>query len=821
MRKQRYKIKNIADIINANAVLVDKNDIIHYLLFDSRKIEDPIHSLFFALEGNRDGHSFITDAYKSGIRNFVVKKGNSLISAIPDANFLEVEDVLSALQLLAAHHRAQFNYPVIAIAGSNGKTMVKDWLFQLLSPDYAIVRSPKSFNSQIGVALSLWQMTGDDNMAIIEAGISKPGEMESLQKMINPNIGILTNVKKAHFENFDSKFQKLQEKMKLFSKADLLIYSPQYVPEEYAKTLENKTFTWGAEADCDLLLKESLRTNSGTQQLIATYKGETLQIEIPFQDEASIENAMICWSFLLSFGVDQQLIESRMRALTAVKMRLEMKNGINNCSIIDDSYSCDVSSLTIALDFLHQQNQHQKRTLILSDIPEIGNNKEKIYRRVAELLENKEIERLIGIGEQISDYSTLFKANSVFFPTTEAFLKQINEFNFQDETILIKGARKFSFESISKVLSLKVHETSLEINLNAVESNLKFYQKQLKAKTKLMVMVKAFSYGSGSFEIANLLQFNQVDYLAVAYADEGITLRNSGINLPIMVMSPDLLSLETLIEYRLEPEVFSFEQLRSFIHLLDKTYTLHYPIHIKLDSGMNRLGFNPEDLPVIVDLLKASDRIKVASVFSHLAGSDESVHDDFTRKQIAVLSSFSKALSKELGYSFLTHIANSAAILRFPEAELDMVRLGIGLYGIQSYSKQKSNLETVATLKTVVSQVREIDEEDTVGYGRKGFLGTKGKIAIVKIGYADGYSRRFGNGVGKMLINDSLVPTIGNICMDMCMVDVSNLNVKAGDEVIVFGENPRIEDLANAIDTISYELLTGISQRVKRIYFYE
>jgi len=821
MRKQRYKIKNIADIINANAVLVDKNDIIHYLLFDSRKIEDPIHSLFFALEGNRDGHSFITDAYKSGIRNFVVKKGNSLISAIPDANFLEVEDVLSALQLLAAHHRAQFNYPVIAIAGSNGKTMVKDWLFQLLSPDYAIVRSPKSFNSQIGVALSLWQMTGDDNMAIIEAGISKPGEMESLQKMINPDIGILTNVKKAHFENFDSKFQKLQEKMKLFSKADLLIYSPQYVPEEYAKTLENKTFTWGAEADCDLLLKESLRTNSGTQQLIATYKGETLQIEIPFQDEASIENAMICWSFLLSFGVDQQLIESRMRALTAVKMRLEMKNGINNCSIIDDSYSCDVSSLTIALDFLHQQNQHQKRTLILSDIPEIGNNKEKIYRRVAELLENKEIERLIGIGEQISDYSTLFKANSVFFPTTEAFLKQINEFNFQDETILIKGARKFSFESISKVLSLKVHETSLEINLNAVESNLKFYQKQLKAKTKLMVMVKAFSYGSGSFEIANLLQFNQVDYLAVAYADEGITLRNSGINLPIMVMSPDLLSLETLIEYRLEPEVFSFEQLRSFIHLLDKTYTLHYPIHIKLDSGMNRLGFNPEDLPVIVDLLKASDRIKVASVFSHLAGSDESVHDDFTRKQIAVLSSFSKALSKELGYSFLTHIANSAAILRFPEAELDMVRLGIGLYGIQSYSKQKSNLETVATLKTVVSQVREIDEEDTVGYGRKGFLGTKGKIAIVKIGYADGYSRRFGNGVGKMLINDSLVPTIGNICMDMCMVDVSNLNVKAGDEVIVFGENPRIEDLANAIDTISYELLTGISQRVKRIYFYE
>lgn len=820
MGTQRYKINEIANIINAKALLANWEDYIQHLLFDTRKVENPLLSLFFALKANRDGHTFIADAYRQGIRNFVVQESRIDISNFPNANFLEVDDVLASLQSLAAYHRAQFNYPVIAIAGSNGKTIVKDWLNSLLSPDYEIVRSPKSFNSQIGVALSLWQMSDDYNLAIIEAGISKPGEMESLRKMIKPDIGILTNIKKAHFENFNSKQEKLHEKMKLFKEVDLLIYSPEYT-EQYQQTINSNTFTWGNEAGCDLQLKQRIRTDLGTQIIIADFKNHAYQIEIPFQDDASTENALICWSTLLSLGLEQQAIGERMRSLAPVKMRLEMKHGLNNCTIIDDSYSCDVSSLTIALDFLQQQNQHEKRTLILSDIPEIGKDKEKIYKRVAEILENKGIERLIGIGEEISSYSTLFKSNSEFFPTTTDFSKHYNAFNFQNETILIKGARKFSFESISKLLSAKIHETSLEINLNALENNLKVYKNKLNPKTKIMVMVKAFSYGSGSFEIANLLQFNQVDYLAVAYADEGVTLRGSGISLPIMVMSPDLSSLETLVEYQLEPEIFNFEHLTSFIRLLDKTEIKHYPIHIKLDSGMNRLGFNPEDLTEIVEILKGSDNVKIASVFSHLAGADDPIHDDFSLKQIAILSSFSQALSKELHYQFLTHIANTAAISRLPESELDMVRLGIGLYGISSLLEQGEKLETVATLKTTISQIKKISDNDTIGYGRKGSLSQGGQIATVKIGYADGYNRRFGNGVGKMLVNGFLVPTVGNICMDMCMLDISNLDINEGDEVIVFGGNPKIEDLAKDIDTIPYELISGISQRVKRVYFYE
>ncbi len=821
MRMQRYKIKKIANVINANSLLANEEDSIQYLLFDSRKIEDPSLSLFFALKGIRDGHAFILDAYKQGLRNFVVEKKRVDSSTFPNSNFLEVDDVLAALQALAAYHRSQFSYPVIAIAGSNGKTMVKDWLSSLLSPDYAIVKSPKSFNSQIGVALSLWQMSDDYNIAIIEAGISRPNEMEGLQKMIKPNIGILTNIKKAHFENFNNKEEKLQEKMKLFKEVDLLIYSPEYIPEQYPLMIRNNTFTWGREDGCDLRLKKRLKTDYGTQIIVADFKEHSYQIEIPFQDDASMENALICWSVLLSFGLKQQVIEERMKALAAVKMRLEMKDGLNNCTIIDDSYSCDVSSLTIALDFLQQQNQHAKRTLILSDIPEIGNDKEKIYRRVAEILENKGVERLIGIGEQISMYSDLFKPNSKFFSTTTDFIKHSDLFRFQNETILIKGARKFSFETISKLLSSKIHETSLEINLNALENNLKTYKNKLKSQTKIMVMVKAFSYGSGSFEIANLLQFNQVDYLAVAYADEGVTLRSSGISLPIMVMSPDMSSLETLIEHKLEPEIFNFEHLISFISLLNKREIKHYPIHIKLDSGMHRLGFNPEDLLKIVEILNSSDKVKIASVFSHLAGADDPMHDDFSRKQITILNSFSEALSKEVRYPFLTHIANTAAISRFPESELDMVRLGIGLYGINSAHEQENKLETVATLRTTISQVKELEESDTIGYGRKGSLNKKGQIATVKIGYADGYNRRFGNGVGKMLINGFLVPTVGDICMDMCMLDISDLPIKEGDEVIVFGTNPKIEDLAKDIETIPYELLAGISQRVKRVYFYE
>lgn len=821
MASQKYPIEKIAFIVEANAYLTRKDDDIQYLLFDSRRIEVASLSLFFALESNRDGHDFVIDAYRKGVRNFVVKKSKVSHSTLSDANILEVEDPLSALRTLAAFHRSQFSYPVIAITGSNGKTVVKDWLYQLLSPDYKIIRSPKSFNSQIGTALSLWQMSDEYNLAIIEAGISQPGEMDSLEKMIRPSMGVITNVKKAHFENFKSKKEKVLEKMKLFQGADLLIYSPEYINGDSLILPQTKVFSWAYEVNADLKIENRTMGKGGVQAIRACYREKDYQIQIPFQDEASTENAVICWSVLLSFGVDPLIIQERMWSLAPVKMRLEMKQGLNNCTIIDDSYSCDISSLAIALDFLQQQKQHDERTLILSDIPEIGKDKEKTYKKVAELLENKGVDRLIAVGDDLKEHAALFKANTTFFSNTEDFLKAIHRSDFKEETILIKGARSFSFEKISNFLASKIHETALEIDLNALENNLRYYKGKLKPQTKLMVMVKAFSYGSGSYEIANILQFNQVDYLAVAYADEGITLRAAGIKLPIMVMSSDSSSFESMIEHNLEPEIYSFELLYLFIALLSKKGITSYPVHIKLDTGMHRLGFETNDLDNLVELLKNNQQIKVASVFSHFAAADDPSQDEFSKQQLTTLCSFTDNLSEELGYSFMSHIANTAAITRFPAAEMDMVRLGIGLYGINRFVEDDNYLERVATLKTTVSQVKQVGPHDSVGYGRKGRLPRGGQIATVKIGYADGYSRRFGNGVAKMMVRGHLVPTIGDICMDMCMLDVSNIQVKEGDEVTVFGLEPRIEELAKKIDTIPYEILAGISQRVKRVYFYE
>ncbi len=818
--KKNYTVADVAKIIRAEATFAEPERLVRFLVYDSRKITDPSHALFFALMGDRDGHDFINNAYQVGVRDFVVEENRIHIRDFPDINLLEVKDTLTALQLLAAHHRSQFNYPVIGITGSNGKTVVKEWLNQLLSPDFSIVRSPKSFNSQIGVALSLWEMSELNDLAIIEAGISKPGEMAALWTMIHPDIGILTNVRQAHRENFISKREKLAEKMKLFEGVKILIYSPRYVSEELPQLSHRHEFTWSWGEASDLEILECYSSESHAQIIKAIFKGETVQVEIPFEDVASIENAIICWSVMLTLGVAQEKITARMKRLVPVKMRLELKNGINNCSVIDDSYSCDVSSLAIALDFLHQQNQHQKRTVILSDIPEIGSQKETVYTKVAHLIQGNDITRFIGIGTEIAQFADKFDSNALFFVSTEAFISKLPQLFFQDESILLKGARKFAFEKISRLLSAKTHETSLEINLNAVEHNLKVYKGLLGSKTKIMVMVKAFSYGSGSFEIANVLQFNQVDYLAVAYTDEGVTLRKAGITLPIMVMNPDSSTFESLIEYRLEPEIFSLDQLKAFISALNDKGLSQFPIHIKVETGMNRLGFDPDLSATIFEILEENNAIRIASVFSHLAASGNPVHDDFTRKQILILKRFSNELTQRIGYTFITHIANTAAISRFPDAQLGMVRLGIGLYGINS-TNEDLPIQPVSTLKTSIAQIKNISPDDSIGYNRKGKLANGGKIATVKIGYADGYNRRFGNGVGKMMVNHVVVPTIGDICMDMCMLDVSGVEAREGDEVIVFGITPRIEELADLIGTIPYELLTGISQRVKRIYFYE
>jgi alanine racemase len=819
MNRPTYTILDIATIITAKKLLKSDHDDIRYLIYDSRKVNDPTHSLFFALKGNKDGHGFIDVVYNLGVRNFVVAKDFVPVIDYVDANFLFVEDTLTSLQSLAAYHRMQFNYPVIAITGSNGKTVVKEWLNQLLAVDFNIVRSPKSYNSQIGVSLSLWQLGGDNDLAIIEAGISKVGEMDRLREMIQPTIGILTNIGPAHSDGFKSTQEKVVEKLKLFNGVDRLIYSPKYIPTLSLISEKTHLFTWGEsdENNLKVLRKEH---SGGFLTIYGEYKKEEVSIEIPFNDEASTENAIICWSVMLSMNYSQEVIRKRIKALLSVEMRLELKNGINHCSIIDDSYSCDIASLTIALNFLQQQNQHKKRTLILSDIPGVEKDKTTIYETVAFLLRSNSIDRFIGIGEDISSFSSLFSKSALFYSSTEEFIKAWPEMNFYDETILLKGARSFYFEGISKLLTLKTHDTSLEINLNALEHNLNYYKRKLDNQTKLMVMVKAFSYGSGSFEIANLLQFNRVDYLAVAYPDEGVSLRVSGIKLPIMVMSPDEQSFDAIIDNDLEPEIFSLELLRSLIVLLEDRGIKEYPIHIKVETGMHRLGFDTQDFNELIEIVSTNNSIKVASVFSHLAASGSSQHDDFTRDQIAKLKTFAAKLKEILPYSFLVHISNTAAIERWPEARFDMVRLGIGLYGIGSVN-EGSLLETVATLRTSISQIKQIKKEDTVGYNRNGALKDGGTIATVKIGYADGYSRRFGNGIGKLLIQGKLVSTVGDICMDMCMVDVSDLPVKVGDEVIVFGKKQAIESLATSIDTIPYEIMTGISQRVKRIYFYE
>lgn len=819
MLKPIYTISRIAEILNAEAKLIDEQAFIQYLVIDSRSVLVPENSLFFALASHRNGHEFIPDAYHRGIRNFVITE-DKYLSDYPDCNFIIVNDVLEALQKLATAHRNHFNLKTIGITGSNGKTIVKEWLYQLLAADYNIVRSPKSFNSQIGVPLSVWQIYGDHDLGIFEAGISAVDEMETLASIIRPQIGILTNIREAHAEGFNSKKEKLVEKLKLFKAADLLIYSPEYVSDISLKDLPGKKhFSWSSSQAADLRII-AVEPIEGNCYLQAIYQDREIECMLPFKDKASIENGMICWATLLALGYSPEQADQRLEKLSHVSMRLELKNGINQCSIIDDSYSADISSLAIALDFLNQQNQHPKKTVILSELFETGRDDLDLYTEIADLLAQKKVSRLIGIGPHISKYAEFFKFETQFFDDTNAFVDAFPGLQFSHETVLVKGARRFDFGRISKLLTQKIHDTVLEIDLNAMVGNLKFYRSKIKPGVKIMAMVKAFSYGSGSFEIANLLQFHKVDYLAVAYADEGIALRKAGITLPIMVMSPEESAFEALIKYRLEPEIYSLEILNSFLNALSD-YEFDYPIHIKIDSGMHRLGFDADEIDKLLLLLSDSQRLNVKSIFSHLVASGEAEHDGFTQQQIEKFSLIASQLIAALGYKPLLHIANTSGISRWPNNQMDMVRLGIGLYGFDAALTNNRGLQTVMALKTTVTQVKNLKAGETVGYSRRGVMPYGGKIATVKIGYADGYNRAFGNGVGKMLINGQLVPTIGSICMDMTMLDITGIDVKPGDEAIVFNQDHTIMQLAEDVGTIPYEILTNISQRVKRVYFYE
>jgi len=827
--RNQYTFNDIALIIKGTILSApDGNALIRDLLIDSRKLIIPEGTLFFAIATKRnDGHKYIEELYNRGVRNFVVQSKPVDIQALSDANIIIVKNSLRSLQALTAEHRRQFDIPVIGITGSNGKTIVKDWLYQLLSEDKNILRSPKSFNSQIGVPLSVWLMNENHEMAIFEAGISEPDEMDHLQAVIQPTLGIFTNIGHAHDENFINRLQKVGEKLNLFTRVETLIYciDQKELQEGIVKTgllRKINAFTWSRRDTADLAIKTCNHLPHSTI-IIAHYKNAEISITIPFTDEASVENAIHCWAAMLYLGYGNEVISNRMKALQPVAMRLEMKEGINNCTIINDSYSSDIDSLVIALDFLNQQKQHQQKTVILSDILQSGQSDAYLYNEIGELLAAKHVDQVIGIGKAISRQPSSFGMKKLFFRDTDEFLNSFSFSSFSNECILVKGARIFQFERIIDQLQQKTHETVLEINLNALVHNLNYYRSKVKPGVKLMAMVKAFSYGSGSYEIANMLQFHQVDYLTVAYADEGVELRKAGITLPVMVMNPDEQGFDSMFKYNLEPEIYSFRML----NMLNNAIRQHNPapnpvgIHIKIDTGMHRLGFDPSETADLIGNLSENPYLKVRSVFSHLAGSDDPGLDDFTAYQVDLFTETSNRICEAFDYPIQRHIANTAAITRFPNAQFDMVRLGIGLYGIAPLASEQANLMNVSTLKTVVSQIKTVPAHDTVGYNRKWTAEKETVIGIIPIGYADGLSRRLGNGKGNLMVNSTVVPIIGNVCMDMCMIDITGLNVKEGDEVIVFGQNMPITGLAEAMDTIPYELLTGISRRVKRIYFEE
>ena len=815
-----YTIEAIGEILKGNFITKSSGAPINYLVYDSRSIAFPESSLFFALHStHQDGHRFIKDAYAKGVRNFVVDHAIET-EDLPHATVLQVTNTLQALQALAQHHRRQFTIPVIGITGSNGKTIVKEWLYQLLHEDLHIVRSPKSYNSQIGVPLSVWQMTPEHALGIFEAGISQPGEMEQLAAIIQPTIGILTNIGEAHDEGFSSHAQKKEEKSKLFQTASVVIG-----PEEWltATPTGKQLFTWGQSTTATLQVRDTAIDGERTN-ITTLFKGREIVITIPFTDEASVQNAITCLCTLLHLSIDESIIKDRFSRLHAVDMRLQLVKGINNCTLINDSYSADLTSLNIALHFIAQQQTAQQHTAVLSDFAESGKSDEELYRLIAEQLVHHRIQKVIAIGSRIRQHLPQHLPSAIAVKTfndTEEFVHHFKSSAFQNETVLIKGARRFQFEQIVQLLQTKVHQTFLEINLNAVAHNLKQYQKLLQPGTKVMAMVKAFSYGSGGAEIASILQYNHVDYLGVAYVDEGIELRRGGITLPIMVMNADEHAFQSIIEHHLQPVIYSLHLLQLFEAYLDEQGLTNYPVHLELETGMNRLGFSAEDVVQLAQHLKHSTYIKVESIFSHLAASEDPAQDDFTKEQGDRFTNMVQVLEGSLSYPVVKHVSNSAAIIRHPYLQMDMVRLGIGLYGVEIATEQL-DLQPVATLRATIAQLKRLKAGDTVSYNRRGIVKEDSVIATVRIGYADGYSRRLGNGVGKMWVAGSPAPVIGTVCMDMTMIDVTDIpHVKEGDEVIVFGQQLPVQQVAEWAGTIPYEVMTSVSQRVKRVYFQE
>ncbi|MFB6319026.1 bifunctional UDP-N-acetylmuramoyl-tripeptide:D-alanyl-D-alanine ligase/alanine racemase [Saccharicrinis sp. FJH54] len=805
-------LKDIAQITGGE-LIGDGDVLVSSVLTDSRIIGKSSGTLFFALKTTRNnGHKYIPDLLKNGVNLFVVseKPRDKKVHGIL------VEDTLKALQELAFYQRRQLQGKFIAITGSNGKTVVKEWLFQLLSTRFKVYRSPRSYNSQLGVALSLINADHGSEVYIIEAGISQPGEMERLEEMIAPDVAVLTNIGEPHQENFTSYEEKTREKLALFRHAEVKVVPADCVPLQKL-LLNNFTgyYAWSYHSSYGA----SVSVMSTGKKSVLTFKGRiNHEVSIPYTDRASIENAITCFFTLHASGFDPKEFEIVFSKLEPVAMRMELKQGINNSILINDSYNSDIGSLAIALDFLLQQAGSGKRIkrVILSDIVQSGKKPEDLYDEVNKLLEEKGIDQLIGVGEAISDHAGLFTIPGHFYKSTGDFLKDIDQFHFSGEAILIKGARRFEFESVTEHLAYKVHKTTLEINLNRLAQNISVFRGMLKPETRIMAMVKAFAYGSGSFEVARHLQFHGVNYLAVAVADEGVELRNAGVTLPIVVMAPEMQSLDTLFRYHLEPEIFSFDILDAVIAEAKALGESSYPVHIKLDTGMHRMGFLPEDVDILIGVINDQNFLKIESVFSHLAAADEADKDDFTMEQIHLFEKNAEKIKSGIGYEFLKHILNSAGSERFTDYQYDMVRLGIGMYGVSAAGNE--DLKPVGTFKTMVSAVKKVKKDETVGYGRKGVLTRDSEIAVIPVGYADGLARLLGNRTGYAVINGNKVPYVGNICMDLSMLDVTGLNIKPGDEVILFGDEPHINTVAEWMQTIPYEVITSISQRVKRVF---
>lgn len=816
-----FSFSQLPGVLNGQLLKLVNDVVVEYLIIDSRKLFASPRSLFFAIKGVRnDGHAHIATAYEQGIRLFVIEKDIET-EKYPLASFIKVPSSISALQSLAIAHRIQFDYPVIGITGSNGKTIVKEWLFQMLSSKFKCVKNPGSYNSQVGVPLSIWQMSHTHNIGIFEAGISQPGEMEHLQKIIQPSVGVFTMLGSAHDEGFSSSSEKLLEKLKLFQSCKTLIYCHDYTAINDEIIRQKKTFQeligWGEKQGANVLLKFR---NADSVSLSGKFG--SLNFTLPFVNMASRENVLHCIMVLLHLGYSEAETQERINQLRAVPMRLELKQGINHCQIIDDTYNNDLGGLRISLDFLESINV-SKKTLILSDVLQSGLTLDELSQKVLDLIKEKQIQKFVGVGFGFHSHQKLFSDLNIdtrFYLTTEDFLKEVDWNSFVQEAILVKGARVFQFERIVKALQKKIHGTTMEIDLGAIVHNLNYFRSLLQPNVKLMVMVKAFAYGSGSNEIASLLQYHRVDYLGVAYTDEGVELRNHNIHLPIMVMNPSTDSWDAILSHHLEPEIYSLSLLKSLVEYL---HGQPCSIHLKIDTGMHRLGFEANELPEVVKIISNHRNIRVASVFSHLAGADNSEHDTFSTEQVLRYNEAVDFIQNELEIVPLRHLLNSSGILRLPAAhQLNMVRLGIGLYGVDPTGGLKNKLLPVATLKTVVSQVRKVATGESIGYNRMGMAQRDMKIATIAIGYADGYSRGFGNGAGQVSIRGKKATVVGNVCMDMTMVDVTDIpDVAEGDEVIIFGPDNSIQEVAEQANTIPYEILTNTSERVKRIFFAE